>query len=172
MPAARMISAPRNSGNDGTLAAGTYYVVSRVTDSAGTLTSTASPDNVTVTAPFIQLFGSGAAVPKPVAPGKKASAAVTVNNNGNIPAAGALPIALFARPAGTSGAEDVSLPTVVVKVRLKANGGRLGLKLKFVVPATLAAGRYSLVVQLDPGNSFDEPMLPAPTVGAATFAAT
>jgi hypothetical protein len=33
-------------------------------------------------------------------------------------------------------------------------------------------GDYSLVVQLDPGNAFSEPMLPAAVVGAAAFTVT
>jgi hypothetical protein len=120
-----------------------------------------------VAPPFVALSGA-ISVAGAVKPGKSASAVATVANGGNIQAAGALEVALSARPAGTSGSADLALQTVAVKVKIKP-GGTSRVRLRFLVPSTLAAGTYSLVAQLDPNNAFGESALPNPIVSATTF---
>jgi hypothetical protein len=151
-----------------TLPAGTYYIVSEVTDSAGASSPAASTGTVTVAPPFVTLSAASASVPAAVKLGKLASAVVAVTNSGNVPAAGSLQIALSARLPGTSGSADVPLQTVTVKIKIKPAGARR-LRLRFLVPSTLQAGSYSLVAQLDPNNAFAESALPSPIVSATMF---
>jgi uncharacterized delta-60 repeat protein len=150
-----------------TLPAGAYYVLAQVTDPTGKTGLVASSGTVTVAPPFVALSGA-ISVAGAVKPGKSASAVATVANGGNIQAAGALEVALSARPAGTSGSADLALQTVAVKVKIKP-GGTSRVRLRFLVPSTLAAGTYSLVAQLDPNNAFGESALPNPIVSATTF---
>lgn len=148
------------------LPAGTYQLVAAVTDSSGTSTATGS--SVTVAAPFVSLSGTVASVPGSVKPGKKVSVGISVANAGNIAASGTLEIALSARPSGTTGSADLSLPTVGVKIKIKPS--RSGKeRLSFVIPSAFPAGTYSLVLQLDPNNAFNESNLPSLIVSAGQF---
>ena len=150
-----------------TLAAGSYYLVSQVT-SAGVSTSAASAGTVTVAPPFVSLSGTVASLTPAAKAGKMESAVITVSNGGNIQAAGALQVALSARPADTTGSADVTIATATTRIHiLPGKSGRAALH--FLVPATLAAGTYSLVVQLDPGKAFKESALPPLIVSSQTF---
>jgi virginiamycin B lyase len=149
---------------------GSYYIVAQVTAPDGTTSAAASAGTVTVAAPFISLAGSVASLSSSVKLGRNGFAVIAVTNDGNIPAAGRLQVALWARPAGaTDSSGDVVLTTPVAAVRIPP--GRSGrVRLRFPVPATLPAGSYSLVAQLDPNNAFAESALPEPIVSAQTFA--
>lgn len=144
---------------------GSYYLVTQVTSPAGISSVAASANTVTVAAPFISLSGSVASLSETAKLGKNASAVVAVSNGGNVQASGILQVALSARPAGTTGSADVSLTTASAKIRILP--GKSGsVHLHFLVPATLPAGSYSLVAQLDPANSFNEAQLPGPIVSS------
>lgn len=151
-----------------TLPVGTYYLITQVTSPAGDVTAAASTGTVTVAAPFISLSGAVASVTPKVKSGKFESAVVSVTNGGNVPASGALQVALWARPVGTTGTSDVPVSTVTTHVRILP-GKSTRAHLRFLIPATLPAGSYALVGQLDPNNAFSESALPPVIVSSQTF---
>ncbi len=149
------------------LSQGSYYVVAELIDSASDMRTAASATTVSVTPPFVDMSGVFASSPLTLTDGRKAVAAITVSDLGNIPASHPLSIALFVRPVGTTGSADIPLPTVTQSLRLKPHQART-VKLKFVVPPALPAGVYTLVAQLDPANTFQDPDLSNNTAVGAT----
>jgi uncharacterized repeat protein (TIGR03803 family) len=112
--------------------------------------------------------GSVVAVPSPLTRGKKATVVVGVTNDGDVTAVGALTIALFVRPLGTTGSADVSLPVDAVNISIAA-GATADQSLTFKVPKTLANGHYSLVVEIDPKSLYKESEPAAPIVSTQIF---
>jgi hypothetical protein len=138
------------------LAAGSYYLVARVTDVNDNTQIAASSTPISVSPAFIDLSGAIAPVPAVLKPGKKTAVTVTVTNNGNVTAAGTLQVAFYARPAGTTGSTDVPLATPAARIKL-ASGASKAIRLSFVVPTTLIAGTdYTMVAVLDPNNLFND----------------
>ncbi|HET6249855.1 MAG TPA: choice-of-anchor tandem repeat GloVer-containing protein [Tepidisphaeraceae bacterium] len=119
----------------------------------------------------VAFSGSVASVPKAIVPGKTAVFLVAVTNSGNVTALGPLAVALSARPAGTAGDADIALPTASAKIHILAGKTRKA-RLTFIVPDTLPAGSYTLDVQLDPDNLFEESVVPGLISGTQTFMVT
>jgi len=78
----------------------------------------------------------------PVAPGKKSSLSVTLQDKGNEPASGAAALTVTAStdPSGAGGTPLTSTP---LKVKLKP-GAAKSYKVRFTAPTALPAGRYYL----------------------------
>ena len=124
------------------LPGGTYYLIATAEDSDGTITGAAGPSLV-ISPPFVSIVAS-ALRPSPanVAPGKKMSLAITLQNAGNEPASGTATLAITAS-ADPSGAAGSAIASVPLKVKLKPTA-RKTFKVKFTLPADLPAGSYYL----------------------------
>jgi subtilase family serine protease len=152
-----------------TLPAGNYFMVAKATDSAGVTHTASSTTTVAIAQPFVDLVAAAASVLTKAMPGKKATASVLATNGGNVPGLGEIPVAVLARPVGTTGSQDIPLASVTAKINLKPARGKL-LRLKFILPGSLPAGMYQLVVRLDPGGTFPESNTANDTaVSAGTF---
>jgi uncharacterized repeat protein (TIGR03803 family) len=116
----------------------------------------------------VSFAGGVVTVPAVLARGKKGTAVVSITNDGDVTAAGTLTISLLARPRGTTGAADVSLPLSPVTISLAA-GATANQSLTFKVPKTLANGHYSLVVEIDPKSLYKEASANAPIVSSQIF---
>jgi hypothetical protein len=145
------------------VAAGTEYLVVRVTDPLGDADLITVPDPIAVATPVVALSAAVAAVhPMSVFFGKSGSAVVSVTNSGNVPGTGVLDIT-FTVPAG-DGTPAVTLAMLAPRVSIKP--GRTGkYTIRFKVPATLTAGLYDPVVNVSLNG------VSATAVDPATFSA-
>jgi len=126
---------------------GRYFLIATVTGPDGTTTGAAGP-SLTIAPPFVSVVASDVRpTPLSVAPGKKASLALTVRNNGNEPASGtaALTVNASTNPSGAGGTPVTSLP---LRLKLKPAASK-ACRVKFAVPPALPAGSYYLVVSLN-----------------------
>ena len=110
---------------------------------------------VTVAPPFFDLSGSLGAIPTSLAAGQRVKLPFTIQNNGNVPAKGAITIRLLASGDDVLGTNDTEIITLPKKISLKPGKPRL-LPLSFVMPSTVAAGTYRLLVHIDSGNAINE----------------
>ncbi len=163
------IAADQTQQNTDATQEDTYYtsVGSKLT-TISSLLSQSKTELKNLPAVTVSFAGSIATVPSVVTPGKKAVAVVTVTNDGNVTTQGALTITLSARPVGTTGAQDVGLPTSSVTIKLTA-GASVNESLTFTAPKKLAAGHYVLVAQIDPKKLYKEKSAAAAIVGDQTF---
>ena len=130
------------------LPTGPYYIVAQVIDAAGNSAIAASASTISVAPAFVDLTGTLPPVPPVLKAGKRTSLQLTVNNDGNVAAAGSLHVQLLARPTGTAGGADVLLGTSAVRVKLVAGASRR-LRLPFTLPQNLSpATSYTLVAVL------------------------
>jgi hypothetical protein len=121
-----------------------------------------------VPAAEVTFTGSIRSVQSPATKGQKATAEVVIDNLGNVTAVGALTLQLSARPLGTTGSADISLPAVSVTIDLAADGS-VKENLEFTVPKSLADGHYYLVMAIDPDKLYGESTAPTPVVGSELF---
>jgi subtilase family serine protease len=142
----------------GTLGGGNYYVLARV-DSGNAVAETKERNNVSATAAaisiapaFVDPQPTSVAVPKgKLTPGGKASALVTLKNNGNVPLSQSVTIALTATGPGG----DTQVATVTKTLRIK-QGGSKGVKVPFQFANTLAAGQYTLTATVSTSGTFND----------------
>jgi hypothetical protein len=119
-----------------------YALQAEVTDPVGN-GNTAS---TAVSTPFVTFTAAVPAVrPAVVRPGRAASLTLEIQNTGNVASIGVanIQIEVFAVGGATSPVFTVPL---LRKVKIAA-GRRVALNLRFKIPASLAAGTYSPVVQ-------------------------
>ncbi len=134
------------------LADGDYFLVASVdptnliseSNKANNLAVSAAP--VTISAPFVDLTGAfGRALPASIGRSAFASIAVTIGNVGNIAAAGAISISLFASTDTVFDAGDVPLTKITgQRVNLKPTRSQ-SVRIKSRAPAGLATGHYFLI---------------------------
>ena len=92
-------------------------------------------------------------LPSVVVPGDKGTISLTFTNNGNATVSGHLNVQLFASASGAIDANAVqfSIPALNAKsIKLKP-GQSIKFTTKFIVPVTLKAGSYNLIVRGVPG---------------------
>ncbi len=126
---------------------GPLFLIAAAKAPDGTTTALAGP-TLTVAKPFVSILTSGViGSPATIAPGKKATLSLTLQDTGNIAAAGTAPltISLSSSSAGTAG--QTAATTSLKGVKLKAAQSKT-YRVKFVVPAGTAAGAYYLSVSL------------------------
>ncbi len=125
---------------------GSYYLIASVDAPDGSSTGAAGP-SVTISPAFVKVIASNVVPAAAIAPGKKTTLALTLQNQGNVPAMGTptVTIAASAEPSGTGG---TTLATAPLKVKLKP-GASGHYKVKFTAPASLPAGRYYLALNLN-----------------------
>jgi hypothetical protein len=110
--------------------------------------NTATHDTtIRIAAPFVDLGVSAPSLTGRLAPGKKASLAVTLRNDGNQPAATVTPLRVRlttdpANPAAVARVIDVPL-----KLKLKPGASRL-VRAKLTLPADMPPGAYFVVTEL------------------------
>jgi len=143
-----------------------YYTVNAPD---GSSTGAAGP-SLTISPAFVKVIASNVAPAAAVAPGKKTSLALTLQNQGNVPAMGtsSMTIAASVDPSGAGG---TMLATVPLRVKLKT-GASGHYKVKFTVPASLPAGRYYLAVQLNVAALGDDTAADGLAVSASTLTVT
>jgi hypothetical protein len=95
-----------------------------------------------VTIKTSNLIGS----PASMAPGKKLTLSLTLQNNGNLPATGTAPLTVSLSTSST-GAGGTTIGTTPLHVKLK-NGKSGVYRVKLTVPAGTAAGSYYLAASL------------------------
>jgi len=129
--------------------AGTYYLVAQVTAPDGTSTVAVGP-SVSVAKPVVSILASSVTgSPAAAAPEGKLSLRLTLQNTGNVPAAGTagLTISLSTSPSGAD-----SSPVATVPLRVKLWAAKSGAyRVKFRLPSGTAAGSYYLVASLAVG---------------------
>jgi len=113
--------------------------------SGGTLIGAAA-NPVNVLKPFVSLQGPGAGATLSATPGKPLTFSILLKNLGDVTAAGSVNLASFLSTDGTL-ATATPLPTVVTKISIKPNAGKL-LKVKFTLPKAASAGSFTLLVKL------------------------
>ena len=130
------------------LAEGSYQLLGAAT--VGSLTSAAAGPAVSVQAPVVHLVSAGPAAPaKPITLGKRASLAVPLRNDGNVPTSKS-PVA-YTLIVSTDGTEAGSVfqTTATGKVNLKPAAAR-PQKLSVTFPAgAFAPGGYTILVKLN-----------------------
>jgi hypothetical protein len=147
------ISIPfRISSLPSTVAAGTYHVVVQVTDPNGNVTDAASGGTIAVSPPQIDLSGAFSRTPLPGKTGRT-TLAFTVNNAGNVEAAGTLAFDI------DSSIDGQLSDAVVLFNSDRRIAIRPGKSTRILDVATLPAGSYFLLVQLDPADSFNDVIL-------------
>lgn len=93
------------------------------------------------------------ALPSVVVPGDKGTISFTLTNNGSAAVSGHLNVQLYASASGSidSNAVQFSIPALNAKsINLKP-GHSIKVTTKFIVPVTLSAGSYDLIVRGVPG---------------------
>jgi hypothetical protein len=93
--------------------------------------------------------------PPALAPGRNATAALTVLNAGNVAARGKVRVALMASADAVADAGDVTLRAVSVKLNVKP-GARKLVRLRFRTPADLPPGAYLLLGAVDTDGALAE----------------
>jgi uncharacterized delta-60 repeat protein len=127
---------------------GSYYLIATVKAPDNTVTgaSVATP-SLSIAPAFVTVKTSNVlGSPASIASGKKPTLSLTLQNNGNVPAAGTAPLTISLSPTST-GASGTTVATTPLPVKLKA--GKSGIyRMKFTVPAGTAAGSYYLAASL------------------------
>jgi hypothetical protein len=139
---------------------GDYHLMAQVADPAGgggAIVASGAPV-LTVAAPFVDLTGSisRGIVGGTVRPAGETSATLLVQNAGNFAARGPASVALFASADTTLDSnDDAPLVTRALRLNLKPGAAR-AYRLRFALPANLAAGSYYLAASVDSANQIVE----------------
>jgi len=124
-----------------------YFVIAAVTAPDGTTTAAVGP-TVAIAPAFVSVVASGLRPSTAaVAPGKKSSLSLTLQDMGNVLASGTATLTVTAS-TDPSGAAGTALTSTSLKVKLKPRAAKT-YRVKFVVPPSLAAGRYFLAVTVN-----------------------
>lgn len=131
------------------IASGSYYIVAQIT-AGGTTTDVATASTLTVEPAQINLTGAFVKASPTVKNGKAAPITISVTNDGNIPAIGALPIQLDLSTTGIGDPSPIALP--LTDYRLKLQPGKTAKVALHAVISGVANDSYFVLVSLDPGN--------------------
>jgi hypothetical protein len=139
----------------GTLPAGTYTLLARVTDPSGAPTDSAPGGSVNVAAPFVALNETlaSSSLPTSATANSKAhgAAVLSVTNAGNVTTSATTAAVLYATTNGVVDASAVQLAASALPLRIKpGKTGKAAIALKSIPP--LAAGSYTVVAQLTDQN--------------------
>ena len=110
---------------------------------------------VTVAPPFVDLSGGLGPIPTSLVAGQRVRLPFTIQNNGNVPARGAISLKLLASGDELLGSNDTEIITLIKRVSLRPGRPRL-MPLSFVMPSTVPAGTYRLLVQIDSAEIVNE----------------
>jgi subtilase family serine protease len=110
---------------------------------------------VTVAPAFVDLSGSLGTIPTTLVAGQRVRLPFTIQNNGNVPAKGAMTVRLLASSDDVLDTNDTEIISLPKKISLRPGKPRL-LPLSFTMPSTLASGNYRLIVQIDSANTIVE----------------
>jgi hypothetical protein len=127
---------------------GSYYLVATVEAPDGTITGAAvATPSLTIGPPLISIKTSNLlGSPATIAPGKKLTLSLTLQNNGNVAVADAAALTVSLSTSST-GAGGSTVATTPLRVKLKA--GKSGVyRVRLIVPAGTAAGSYYLAASL------------------------
>lgn len=143
------------------LALGNYFLVGKVETAAPQITTandnSANAQQTLVVPPEIDLSGPALADPPAMAAGQKSRLAITIRNDGNVTAKGAIEVKVVAATAATPGAGDAVLADLpAMKIKL-APGGQKTFSIKIAVPGDLAAGTYFLLATVGGGIDAADP---------------
>ena len=141
------------------LAAGSYYLVAVVQNGSSPGLADLDPANelspsktaVKIAPPLISLVGSALSQGSAVSAGKTAVAVLTITNDGNVLARGAITAELILSVDQTA-ADRTTAADVALPADLAANKGRI-YRVSFKVSSTLMTGTYYLIAVIDPVNS-------------------
>jgi hypothetical protein len=121
---------------------GSYHILAEVTDPNGASNVVASSQTMDVAAPFVSLAAAPSAVkPSSISVGKSGAIAVTVTNNGNEDATGAINIGLGLSSDGVSPLAGITLDSVTKNTKIKA-GQKKTFALRFKNGGSSTAGAY------------------------------
>ncbi len=130
------------------LTGGSYSLIATA-DATSTGDATAqvvSAARVSVTQPTVDLATAfDSTVPISVNPGKGDSASITITNDGNVTAVGALNLSLYAAAGQTVSVSDTLLAAITGRSFKLRAGKSLTLHVHFVAPAGAAPGAYNLI---------------------------
>ncbi|MFN4243079.1 MAG: hypothetical protein ACK4PI_07560 [Tepidisphaerales bacterium] len=145
----------------GTDVEGAYFVLTRANTSRAAAEGnyvnnvSSSPVTALVTPAFIDLRADVVSAPaSPVPAGRRAAMTLRLTNSGTVPAAGAITLELFASPDDLLSADDAQLAGQR-PVRINVRPGDRPLRLTAVVPSSLTAGTYRLLLRLDASSLAD-----------------
>ena len=126
-----------------TLADGDYYLLADVIVPKGAVNVTATSGTVQVTPPFVSLGATiGAVTPMNIAVGKFGSVVVTVTNNGNVDAIGAINLTLGVSADGVSPRTGITLKQLKQRTRYQC---REEPQIQAAVQANIDVGRGPLL---------------------------
>jgi len=125
---------------------GSYTLAAAVTATGtGTAaTDAVAPDSVTLAAPVVDLSDKALRSTIVVDPGHRRSLSLRITNTGNYIASGVLSLNLYSSTDTTLDASDPLLTALTKKISLQP-GRSMILTLRFLAPASLAAGSYKLI---------------------------
>ena len=106
--------------------------------------------------PFIDLTGTLGAIPASLAAGQRTRVALSVLNSGNVPAVGNITYRVLASADDAVSGDDIELALLPKRLSLKPGAKPRNVPLAFQVPATLTAGTYRLLVQIDSASAIGE----------------
>jgi uncharacterized delta-60 repeat protein len=138
------------------LASSSYFLLATVVDGSPLSdldpanNTAASATSVNISPPTIVLAGSGLSAASTFTPGKSAVVTFDLTNSGNIPARGKIEVDLFVSPDQTT-TDGTQIPTPPLVIALPAGKSHL-YKLHGLLPATVPAGSYDLLLLLDPND--------------------
>ncbi|MDB5295259.1 MAG: uncharacterized protein JWO31_1242, partial [Phycisphaerales bacterium] len=135
---------------------GAYRVLAKVTAADGTAAVLAA-GALAVATPFVDLTGAVPTPPvAPLAIGGRVAMSVAVGNSGNVPAVGGTAVKVYASADGTLDvAADRLVATVPARLTLKP-GKAKSVRVRFALPADLAAGSVTLIAAVDADNAVVE----------------
>ena len=136
------------------VADGACSIVAQVIDPLSQASSETSASIVQIARAHIDLAAVALTVPASAATGKSITVALSLNNLGNIIAAGHLEIA-FIGSASSNGSNPFALATLQTTIRLQPGKIQI-VHLKVPVPAGVPLGTMYLTADVDPSNAFDE----------------
>ena len=149
---------------------GNYYLIALVTGADNKPTGVAAAAPVRIAAPFVTTKVSGVAPSPASAPaGKAAGLKLTLTNSGNVAAAGTAAVGVTLSTSPTdAGGQVVSPAPAPLKVRLNPGKAKT-LRVRFTVPAGLAAGTYYLSVSVDVASLGDKAAVDGIAVSTTTL---
>jgi hypothetical protein len=130
---------------------GTYKLVVNITEPGGVTAFAAASQTITVAPPEIVLAGSVAKIPATAKAGKPLPVTISVSDTGNIAAVGSLPMIVYASPDGML-ADAQQLSSQSHRISIKPGKTLRFALAKLVAPTT--AGRYFILIRLDPAATF------------------
>ncbi len=146
------------------LATGEYFLIAHI-DSSNTIAErdetnndAASETTVDFQQPEADLTAdvTGVSYVGRVLPGDTGTIDLTVTNNGNVPTAKSVYIAVYASATYERGADAVRVANVSTPLEIAADGGTQNVTLNLTMPDTLTTGDYYLIAAIDATDAVDE----------------